>query len=123
MENERANRQVTSQVKNIATAQSTAVSSPYVFTCIPSTSENGDYLFNTYTEQIAEFEKPRIFMDICTNGYVCNVTLPISSYENRQFMNVLNITTSENYANIWRILQNDTPSVFNNPAMNSEFIG
>jgi hypothetical protein len=95
MSNQRANLSLASSIQNIKSSPSSSVSSPYVSVCVPSTTEaDGSYLFNTYAHRISDFDSWRIFIDLSTNGYSTNETSPISTFENRIFYNVLNLSTS-----------------------------
>jgi hypothetical protein len=93
MRNARANRQVASNIKNIESSPASTVSSPYISISVPNDVVNGNYLFNTYKHEISEFDKLRIFIDYANSGYPCNDVAPISTFINRQYCNILDIST------------------------------
>jgi hypothetical protein len=99
MENERRNRSLASSIQNIQSSPATTASSPYVGICIPNISHTsgevtGGYLYNTYAHEISDFDKLRIFIDYANAGYPCNEVNRISTFMNRQFCNILNISTA-----------------------------
>jgi hypothetical protein len=91
----RANASLASSIANINTSPASTVSSPYIGICMPNfIHTEGQHLFNTYALEISEFDKKRVFINLANSGYPSGEVAPIQTFNNRQFVNVLNISTS-----------------------------
>jgi hypothetical protein len=93
---QRANRSLASSIQNIKSSPASTVSSPYVSICCPNVVHtDGSYLFNTYSLEVSDFDKRRVFTDIANNGYPTSEVDDINTFINRQFCNILHISTSQ----------------------------
>jgi hypothetical protein len=99
MSQARANRSLASQLANIKSSPASTVSNPYVGVCIPNIIHYDDqgavigYLFNTYAFEISAFDKLRVFTQITNHGYPTSEVNRLNTFDNRQFCNILHIST------------------------------
>lgn len=121
-----ANRQLASEIHNIQSSANTTLVNPYTDAAIPNKEiVNNDKtytLFNTYANTLHPWSKDIMFRYILANGYPFNKVDSINSYDNRQYMNVLQVDTSYNFDNLIHVLTINDNTIYGNINYNVEFL-
>lgn len=120
---EQNNLNLASNIKNIQTGSSATLINPYIAGMIPNKAIDNKTLFNTYSNELTDHNKAKVFNYILNNGYPFNTIAPINDYDNRQYMNILHVDTSTAGDEILNLLLDKEANLFNNLTYNNAFLG
>lgn len=116
------NKQLASQIHNIQSSANTLLSNPYVDAGIPNKNINGNTLFNTYSNELHPWDKTITFKYFLANGYPFNKVDEINKFNNRKYMNILQIDTTYNTDLIISTLKTQDKSLFSGLVFNYMFL-
>lgn len=116
------NLEMSKNINNIASNPNTTLSNPFVDASIPNKEIEGNTLFNTYTNELHPWDKEVIFENVLMNGYPFNKIDNINTFNNRKYMNVLQIDVSYNFDTLIHTLINNDNTIFNSLDYNYTFL-
>lgn len=116
------NLEMSKNINNIASSPNTTLSNPFVDASIPNKEIEGNTLFNTYTNELHPWDKEVVFENVLMNGYPFNKIDNINTFNNRKYMNVLQIDTSYNFDTLIHALINNDKTIFNSINYNYAFL-
>lgn len=116
-------RQIGAQIQNIYSSPNITLTNPFVDNGNPNKIIDGNYLFNTYSNELHPWDKDKLFRYLLYYAYPYNKIEDINTFKNRQYMNVLQVDTTYHTDYLMKTLRDNDNSIYNTNDYNLLFLG